>query len=133
MKTLHSKMTTQELANCVGMAKQTINRWVREQGWVTERIPGVKGGRARLIHIDQTVRDYLTNTPALRHLSLSLQQTEPLPHYSNTPQEQIWLKIVDTLSMMTDDEKQRMHALLVREGLSGMMARLSIADNVEAE
>lgn len=133
MKTLHSKMTTQELANCVGMAKQTINRWVREQGWVTERIPGVKGGRARLIHIDQTVRDYLTNTPALRHLSLSLQQTEPSPHYSNTPQEQIWLKIVDTLSMMTDDEKQRMHALLVREGLSGMMARLSIADKVEAE
>lgn len=56
MKKLRSKMTTEELAECLGVAKQTVNRWIREQNWTTEKFPGVKGGRARLIHIDAGVR-----------------------------------------------------------------------------
>lgn len=128
MKILHNKMTTQELANCVGMAKQTINRWIREQGWETETIPGVKGGRARLIHIDERVREYLANIPALRHLSLSWQLGEPETHYLPQTNDAVWLKIVDTLSMMTPAEKQSLQRLLVREGLSGFLARLNIDD-----
>ena len=49
MKTLPAKMSTEELAERTGMTRQTINRWIREQGWRTEPIPGIKGGRARLI------------------------------------------------------------------------------------
>ncbi|MBV8043026.1 YfeC-like transcriptional regulator [Pluralibacter sp.] len=128
MKILHSKMTTQELAHCVGMAKQTINRWIREQGWVTEPIPGVKGGRARLIHIDQNVREFLSTTPKLRHLSLSWQLAEPEPHYASPELEPVWRKITDTLSMMTPDEQQHLHLLLVREGLSGFLRRLEITN-----
>ena len=45
-------MTTEELAECLGVAKQTVNRWIREKGWKTEKFPGVKGGRARLILVD---------------------------------------------------------------------------------
>ena len=52
-------MTTEELAECLGVAKQTVNRWIRETGWKTEKFPGVKGGRARLILVDtsHTVRN----------------------------------------------------------------------------
>lgn len=128
MKILHSKMTTQELANCVGMAKQTINRWIREQNWVTERLPGVKGGRARLIHITPEVRDFLASTPRLRHLSLSLQAAENNSPYNTQDNDPVWRQIQDVLLMMTGEEKQRLHLLLVREGLSGFLQRLKIAD-----
>lgn len=37
MKRLRSKMTTEELADCLGVAKQTVNRWIREQKWETEK------------------------------------------------------------------------------------------------
>ncbi|MCS2155221.1 YfeC-like transcriptional regulator [Scandinavium goeteborgense] len=128
MNILHSKMTTQELANCVGVAKQTINRWIREQDWTTESIPGVKGGRARLIHITPEVRDYLATTPKLRHLKLSLQAAEPEYLYHAQDNDPVWRKIQDVLVMMEPDEKQRLQALLVREGLSGFLRRLNIAD-----
>ncbi|TDN60679.1 YfeC-like transcriptional regulator [Scandinavium goeteborgense] len=128
MNILHSKMTTQELANCVGVAKQTINRWIREQHWITESIPGVKGGRARLIHITPEVRDYLATTPKLRHLKLSLQAAEPEYIYHAQDNDPVWRKIQDVLVMMEPDEKQRLQALLVREGLSGFLRRLNIAD-----
>lgn len=129
MKILHSKMTTQELAHCVGMAKQTINRWIREQNWVTEPIPGVKGGRARLIHITPEVRDFLATTPKLRHLSLSLQAAEPdYPYHADN--DPVWRQIQNVLTMMTDEEKQRLQVLLVREGLSGFLKRLKIADDI---
>ncbi|HEX4503969.1 MAG TPA: YfeC-like transcriptional regulator [Scandinavium sp.] len=128
MKTLHSKMTTQELAHCVGMAKQTINRWIREQKWITEPIPGVKGGRARLIHITPEVRDFLNSTPKLRHLSLSLKAAEPEHSYNTQDNDPVWRQIQDVLVMMTAEEKQRLHLLLVREGLSSFLESLNIAD-----
>ena len=55
MKRLRNKMTTEELAECLGVAKQTVNRWIREIGWKTEKFPGVKGGRARLILVETQV------------------------------------------------------------------------------
>lgn len=128
MKTLHTKMTTQELAHCVGMAKQTINRWIREQKWITEPIPGVKGGRARLIHITPDVRDFLNTTPKLRHLSLSLKAAESEHGYNTQDSDPVWRQIQDVLVMMTADEKQRLHQLLVRDGLSRFLERLDIAD-----
>lgn len=129
MKILHSKMTTHELANCIGMARQTINRWIREQNWVTEPIPGVKGGRARLIHINDDVREFLATTPKLRHLSLSLPAaTEQITAYERH-HDPVWRQIHDTLILMTPAEKQRLQTLLVREGLSGFLARLRIADD----
>ncbi|WP_163373531.1 YfeC-like transcriptional regulator, partial [Escherichia coli] len=36
MKRLRNKMTSEELAECLGVAKQTVNRWIREKGWKTE-------------------------------------------------------------------------------------------------
>ncbi|WP_139094154.1 YfeC-like transcriptional regulator, partial [Escherichia coli] len=41
MKRLRKKMTTEEQAECLGVAKQTVKRWIREKGWKTEKFPGV--------------------------------------------------------------------------------------------
>ncbi|MFW0768373.1 putative DNA-binding transcriptional regulator [Trabulsiella odontotermitis] len=128
MKILHSKMTTEELAQCLGIAKQTVNRWIREQGWQTETIPGVKGGRARLVHIDHHVREYLANTPALRRRSTQYQLAEPVQNYVVKEADPALRQIADILQVMTDAEKQRLVVLLSREGISGFMARLGIAD-----
>lgn len=76
---LKEKMTPAELAEVLGLARQTVNRWAREQKWRTEAIPGVKGGRARLIVIDRPVIDFLTNIPAFRHLNEEYQLAETSP------------------------------------------------------
>jgi DNA-binding XRE family transcriptional regulator len=36
MMKLKDKMTPAELADCLGLARQTINRWVREKQWRTK-------------------------------------------------------------------------------------------------
>ncbi|MGL4722985.1 MAG: YfeC-like transcriptional regulator [Scandinavium sp.] len=131
MLPIHSKMTTQELARCVGMANQTINRWIREQKWITEPVPGVKGGRARLIHITPDVREFLASTPKLRHLSLSLRAAEPAHSYHTQDKDPVWQQIFGIMMMMSPTEKERLHKLLVREGLTQFLERLRIADESE--
>ncbi|BBV75295.1 hypothetical protein electrica_01371 [Klebsiella electrica] len=127
MMKLKDKMTPAELADCLGLARQTINRWVREQQWRTESIPGVKGGRARLIIIDKTVLDFLANIPALRHLLTEHQLAEPSSHYFVNDAGAIWRQIAETLHLMTIEEQQHLRDLLAREGISGFLSRLGIA------
>ncbi|WP_176920271.1 YfeC-like transcriptional regulator [Superficieibacter sp. 1612_C1] len=128
MITLQSKMTTDELAECLGMTKQTINRWVREQKWRTEKIPGVKGGRARLIHINQQVCEYLTNVPALRHHTMPLLANDVGHEYGvvdvNTPLHQIY----QILQKLTPTEQQQLNVFLAREGIRVFLNRLGIGD-----
>lgn len=128
MKRLKDKMSTEELARCLGMTRQTINRWIREQHWQTEPMPGVKSGRARLIHITQQVRDFLANTPALLHVDESIEQmNEPAKSYSPNEADVIWQQISDTLQVMTPDEMEKLNVLLRREGICGFMSRLGLA------
>ena len=70
MKKLRSKMTTEELAESLGVARQTVNRWIRQQGWKTEGLNGVKGGRARLIHIDARVKEHIIRTYPKRNCQI---------------------------------------------------------------
>jgi hypothetical protein len=76
-----------------GLARQTINRWAREQKWRTEPIPGVKGGRARLIIIDKSVIDFLANIPALRHLLTDNHLAEPPVTYFVNDAGLIWRRL----------------------------------------
>lgn len=119
-------MSTEELANRLGMTRQTINRWIREQGWRTEPMPGIKGGRARLIYITQQVLDYLTNMPALRDVSADNQMQEPVRSYSAKESDVLWRQITDVLQNMTPVEQQRLQLLLSREGISGFLTRLGL-------
>lgn len=127
MKTLPDKMSTEELADHLGMTRQTINRWIREQGWRTEPMPGIKGGRARLIYITEDVLSYLANTPALRSLTVENQMDEPARSYSANESEVVWRQITDVLKNMTPVEQQRLQKLLSREGICGFLARLGLS------
>ena len=132
MKKLPAKMSTEELANRLGMTRQTINRWIREQGWRTEPMPGIKGGRARLIYITQQVLDYLANMPALRDVSADNQMQEPVRSYSAKESDVLWRQITDVLQNMTPVEQQRLQLLLSREGISGFLTRLGLNHDDEA-
>lgn len=46
------RMTPDELARLTGYSRQTINKWVRKEGWTTSPKPGVQGGKARLVHVN---------------------------------------------------------------------------------
>ena len=45
---LKERMTPEEIAHLTGYSRQTINKWVRKEGWQTSPRPGVQGGKARL-------------------------------------------------------------------------------------
>ena len=98
-------MTTEELAECLGVAKQTVNRWIREKGWKTEKFPGVKGGRARLILVDTQVCEFIQNTPAFHIIS----------HSSAAPS--------------ADIEQEKVAQFLSREGIRNFLARLDIDES----
>lgn len=122
-------MTTEELAECLGVAKQTVNRWVREKHWTTEKIPGVKGGRARLIHIDSHVREFLQNTPAFHHQQAVYQAEEAFAEYNPAPRSHAYRQIVDALENMTATEQEKLALFLSREGIRSFLSRLDITES----
>ncbi|MGK3199476.1 YfeC-like transcriptional regulator [Enterobacter ludwigii] len=127
MKRFRSKMTTEELAENLGVARQTVNRWIRQQGWKTEGINGVKGGRARLIHIDARVKEHIMSLPAVRNRQAVYHLAEVTSLYSE-PSSTLRPGIIETLENMTHLEQERLDALLKREGIRGFLARLGIAE-----
>ncbi len=120
-------MTTEELAENLGVARQTVNRWIRQQGWKTEGVNGVKGGRARLIHIDARVKEHIMSLPAVRNRQAVYHLAEVTSLYSD-PSSTLRPGIIETLENMTHLEQERLDALLKREGIRGFLARLGIAE-----
>lgn len=126
MKSLRSKMTTEELADSLGVARQTVNRWIRKNGWKTEGINGVKGGRARLVYIDAQVRKHIMNIPAIRKRQALYQLAESIPPYGDNRPTALLRQITDALEKMTTDEQERLALLLAREGIKGFLTRLNL-------
>ncbi len=120
-------MTTEELAENLGVARQTVNRWIRQQGWKTEGVNGVKGGRARLIHIDARVKEHIMSLPAVRNRQAVYHLAEVTSLYSE-PSSTLRPGIIETLENMMHLEQERLDALLKREGIRGFLARLGIAE-----
>ena len=129
MKKLRSKMTTEELAECLGVAKQTFNRWIREQNWTTEKFPGVKGGRARLIHIDSGVRTFLLNVPAFRKAPEFYQAEEPLAEYTHVVRSHACRQIISALDNMSPTEQEKLAMYISREGIRNFLIRLGIDES----
>lgn len=129
MKKLRSKMTTEELAECLGVAKQTVNRWIREQNWTTEKFPGVKGGRARLIHIDSSVRTFLLNIPAFRKVPEIYQAEEPLAEYTHVVRSHACRQIISALDNMSPTEQEKLAMYISREGIRTFLTRLGIDES----
>ena len=124
-------MTTEELAETLGVARQTVNRWVRNNGWKTEGINGVKGGRARLIHIDAQVREHIMNIPAIRKRQALFQLAETSASYGNGQPVAVLRQITDALEKMTPPEQKRLAVLLAREGIEGFLVRLNIHQSAQ--
>ena len=119
-------MTTEELAECLGVAKQTVNRWIREKGWKTEKFLGVKGGRARLILVDTQVCEFIQNTPAFHNTPMLLEAAEPLAEYAPGIRTPAYRQIISAIDNMTHSEQEKVAQFLSREGIRNFLARLDI-------
>ncbi|EJJ1618587.1 putative DNA-binding transcriptional regulator [Salmonella enterica subsp. enterica serovar Infantis] len=115
------RMTPEELANLTGYSRQTINKWVRKEGWVTSPKPGVQGGKARLVHVNEQVREYIRS--AERSVDHHADTFTPA---SNASLEALLMTLAKE---MTSSEQKQFTSLLVREGITGLLQRLGIRDS----
>ncbi|WP_342324176.1 YfeC-like transcriptional regulator [Kosakonia sp. BYX6] len=116
---LKERMTPEELATLTGYSRQTINKWVRKEGWVTSPRPGVQGGKARLVHVNEQVRAFIR----------SAQRTEDHPVATfSTSDSSLEPLLVRLVKEMTDTEQTLLSSLLLRDGITGLLQRLGIRE-----
>jgi len=114
---LKERMTPEELAHLTGYSRQTINKWVRKEGWQTSPRPGVQGGKARLVHVSDEVREFIR----------SAQRAADFPARAHYPAEDNFDSLLLSLANeMSDHEQKELTSLLLREGITGLLLRLGI-------
>lgn len=115
---LKERMTPEELASITGYSRQTINKWVRKEGWITSPRPGVQGGKARLVHVNEQVRAFIR----------SAQRTEPQSWTIAANDTSLEALLLSLAKEMTDAEQKQLASLLLRDGITGLLQRLGIRD-----
>ncbi|MBB3321523.1 MULTISPECIES: YfeC-like transcriptional regulator [unclassified Atlantibacter] len=121
------RMTPAELAELTGYKAQTINRWVTDQQWQTVPLKGVKGGKAHLIIVDERVREYVSGTRKMQSRTDGHHAAEPAVVYGDDA-AQLETQLRQVAQAMTPHERQQLSALILREGISGLLKRLGIKD-----
>ena len=115
------RMTPEELANLTGYSRQTINKGVRKEGWATSPKPGVQGGKARLVHVTEQVREYIRSAErSAEGLSDNLSLS------GDTSIEALLIRLAKE---MTPTEQKMFTSLILREGITGLLQRLGIREN----
>ena len=117
---IKERMTPEELSRLTGYSRQTINKWVRKEGWITSPKPGVQGGKARLVHVNEKVRDFIRSA---RRVSEMPDMPENAYHEGS-----LHTLLLTLANEMTPDEQKQMTSLLLREGITGLLQRLGIRD-----
>lgn len=111
-------LTPEELANETGYSRQTVNKWIKRENWTTTPKPGVQGGKARLIHIDERVKNFIQS---MRNLN------EPNASYT-TQQNYLPALLLSSVQQMSQSEQDKLVALILREGIKGVLQRLGISE-----
>lgn len=114
---IKERMTPEELARLTGYSRQTINKWVRKEGWATSPRPGVQGGKARVVHINEQVREFIHNA---RRAADATSYPEAALDTS------LDVLLVTLAKEMTPSEQKQLTTLLMREGIGGLLQRLGI-------
>lgn len=117
---IKERMTPEELSRLTGYSRQTINKWVRKEGWKTSPKPGVQGGKARLVHVNEKVREFIRSacrTPDQPQLTESTQNNNSL-----------YALLLTLANEMTPDEQKQLTTLLLRDGITGLLQRLGIRE-----
>ncbi|MGG5837518.1 YfeC-like transcriptional regulator [Huaxiibacter chinensis] len=117
---IKERMTPEELARLTGFSRQTINKWVRKEGWMTSPRPGVQGGKARLVHVNENVREFIRSARRAT-------DAPEIPE-SMTGESPLHALLLTLANEMTPDERKQMTSLLLREGIAGLLQRLGIRD-----
>ena len=117
---IKERMTPEELALLTGYSRQTINKWVRKEGWITSPKPGVQGGKARLVHVNERVREFIRS-------ARKAPDTAEMPE-SGGQDGALRTLLLTLANEMTPDEQKQMTSLLLREGITGLLQRLGIRD-----
>ncbi|WP_039058856.1 YfeC-like transcriptional regulator [Enterobacter sp. Bisph1] len=116
---LKERMTPEELASLTGYSRQTINKWVRKEGWVTSPKPGVQGGKARLVHVNEQVRAFIR----------SAQRSEaPQTATLDASDSSLETLLMQLAKEMTATEQHQLSSLLLRDGITGLLQRLGIRE-----
>lgn len=114
---LKERMTPEELAHLTGYSRQTINKWVRKEGWQTSPRPGVQGGKARVVHVSEQVREFIR----------SAQRATDFTATAHYPAEDSFDSLLLSLAKeMSEPEQKQLTSLLLREGIAGLLLRLGI-------
>ncbi|EHM44452.1 MAG: putative DNA-binding transcriptional regulator [Yokenella regensburgei] len=113
---LKERMTPEEIAHLTGYSRQTINKWVRKEGWETSPRPGVQGGKARLVHVNERVREFIR----------SAQRAASDAGAVNTGNPRFDSLLLTLAKEMTNAEREQLTTLLIREGITGLLQRLGI-------
>lgn len=112
-------LTPQEIANLTGYTRQTVNKWIKREGWSTAPRKGVQGGRGRKVLIDERVRVFIEKS--------NRQATEAEGNYRSAGRKDPLSQLLtNSVQQMTNDEREKLTALLLREGIIGMLHRLGI-------
>ncbi|SFN13284.1 Putative transcription regulator [Izhakiella capsodis] len=112
-------LTPQEIAQQTGYTRQTINKWINREQWTTAPRKGIQGGRGRKVLIDDRVRQFLKTS--------TRQVAEDGSHYRpSTRKDPLTNLLVTSVQQMTNEEREKLTALLLREGILGMLNRLGI-------
>jgi len=114
---IKERMTPDELAKLTGYSRQTINKWVRKEGWVTSPKPGVQGGKARLVHVNDKVREFIDSA----HRSANI-------NFTPATDSSLDVLLTTLAQEMTPSEQKQLTSLLLREGISGLLQRIGVRD-----
>lgn len=117
---IKERMTPEELSRLTGYSRQTINKWVRKEGWKTSPKPGVQGGKARLVHVNEKVREFI------RSASRKTDEPQPTENMENT--NSLYALLLTLANEMTPDEQKQLTTLLLRDGITGLLQRLGIRE-----